>query len=201
MAHGFHSLAACGLAIGLSAGEFAPARETPPRLSLQVLVYCQTAVRHEILLRAQDTTMRVFQRAGVDVVWLDATTHVVTPSAYFVRVVANAPPASATALGFAILDSRVASVLYPRVGQLAAASVVDIGTALGDVIAHELGHLLLGTGEHSLNGIMRSEFNLLRAQQGTVFFTDDQARAIRAALGHSDREPRAARLTRPIARR
>jgi Zn-dependent protease with chaperone function len=50
------------------------------------------------------------------------------------------------------------------------------------VIAHELGHLLLRDGAHSLVGLMQSDFNLLLAQQGRLWFTDDQARRIRTLL-------------------
>jgi len=152
-----------------------------------VLIYSQTVVPPEIIGRAQDTTTGIFHHLDVDVAWREVSTRTVSSSDYIVRLVTAAPPASANALGFAIVGTHMASVQYPRVEQLATASGMEIATVLGDVIAHELGHLLLGSARHSLNGIMQSEFNLLRAEQGSVLFPDEQARLIRAAITQPSR--------------
>jgi hypothetical protein len=53
---------------------------------------------------------------------------------------------------------------------------------LGHVVAHELGHLLLGRGTHSAAGLMRADLDTNLAVQGRLLFTDAEARAIRAAL-------------------
>jgi hypothetical protein len=56
---------------------------------------------------------------------------------------------------------------------------------LGMVMAHELGHLLLGANSHSKRGVMRSSWNrgdLEDAFFGRQTFTDRQAKRIRANL-------------------
>ncbi|MCC6585636.1 MAG: hypothetical protein IT168_02855 [Bryobacterales bacterium] len=86
-------------------------------------------------------------------------------------------------LGIALTDR--AFIFLPKIQQLAAAKQVPLSAILSVVIAHELGHLLLGPG-HSPAGVMRptcgnSEFDL--AQRGQPGFTRHQARQMRARLG------------------
>lgn len=60
---------------------------------------------------------------------------------------------------------------------------VDLATALGHIMAHELGHLLLGADSHSHTGIMQRDWyapQLRQAEQGTLGFDRVQARHIRA---------------------
>jgi len=55
---------------------------------------------------------------------------------------------------------------------------------LGCVIAHEIGHLLLGPEGHSTGGIMQSDWGLKDVRQamtGTLTFTPQQSRRLRAA--------------------
>jgi hypothetical protein len=52
-------------------------------------------------------------------------------------------------------------------------------------MAHELGHLLLQSMEHSRTGLMRSRWGkeeLLRAASGRLLFTAEQATAITERL-------------------
>ena len=51
---------------------------------------------------------------------------------------------------------------------------------LGDVIAHEVGHLVLGTNNHSRSGIMRAHANVHTMHRQT--FDEAQARTIRTVL-------------------
>jgi hypothetical protein len=54
---------------------------------------------------------------------------------------------------------------------------------LGCAIAHELGHLLLGTDSHSQSGIMQSRWESVQFRQltiGTLLFTAEQSERIRA---------------------
>lgn len=85
-------------------------------------------------------------------------------------------------LGIALSDR--AFIVLPRIQQLAVSKQVPLSAVLSVVIAHELGHLLLGPG-HSPSGVMRPvcghpEFEL--AQRGQPGFTRHQARQMRARL-------------------
>jgi hypothetical protein len=92
-----------------------------------------------------------------------------------------------TVFGFAEGDS-VASVYYGRVASLAQGFDEmdwEIPLILGAAIAHELGHLLLGTNSHSPTGIMCGQWDrrfLRLALMGRQLFTPQQAEVIRAAV-------------------
>jgi hypothetical protein len=66
-------------------------------------------------------------------------------------------------MGFALPQAREgahAIIFYDRVEKLCVASDIapDIGTILGAVIAHELGHVLMGSEEHSPTGVMKARW-------------------------------------------
>jgi hypothetical protein len=81
-----------------------------------------------------------------------------------VRIVkAPAQTSSAETLGFASVDLEVhhgtlATIFADRAARLAADAQVEPSTVLGYAIAHELGHLLLGTATHARSGLMRSSW-------------------------------------------
>jgi len=62
---------------------------------------------------------------------------------------------------------------------------LNLGTLLGHVAAHEIGHLLLGTNAHSRSGIMRADWHqaeLDSAARRQLLFTEEQARSMRRRL-------------------
>jgi hypothetical protein len=59
----------------------------------------------------------------------------------------------------------------------------NIALVLGCVIAHELGHLLLGLHEHSIAGIMQAHWGVeqvQRALMSQLFFLPEEARLMHA---------------------
>jgi hypothetical protein len=105
-----------------------------------------------------------------------------------VRLVSGVPAGGyAGATGYALPFARQgahATVFYDRVENLSAASVGPrAGSLLGAAITHEIGHVLLGSSEHSAEGIMNpcwgtAEFRLLGC--GRFHFTPENAEALRA---------------------
>jgi len=66
---------------------------------------------------------------------------------------------------------------------------VGVANILGNVMAHELGHLLLGSNSHALSGIMKARWEneeLERIAKGGLFFTIEQAELIRERLVASE---------------
>ena len=144
-------------------------------------------VRAGDLSFAQSRAAEVFSRIGVRVTWIDEETafreHLRPP---FTVVVINsgvqlqARPAVVDALGFADPSVSRAHVIYDRVEALTARSQRSAASLLGDVIAHELGHLMLPSPRHSARGIMRSGVDVHPRALET--FTDPQARQIVSRL-------------------
>jgi hypothetical protein len=97
-------------------------------------------------------------------------------------------------LGFSLLPANggmgsTAGAYHERVQQLSLRLGGDTAVVLGYVIAHELGHLLLGVQSHSRSGIMSHPFDgreLLLASQGLLRFTPSQAKRIREMLQVTD---------------
>lgn len=93
-------------------------------------------------------------------------------------------------LGYAWIDTAagagtMATVFTDRVESLAQAARVDPGTLLGRTVAHELGHLLLGTTRHAEEGLMRARWTVdeLRARSdGDWRFTASEGQVMRAKL-------------------
>jgi hypothetical protein len=76
-----------------------------------------------------------------------------------------------------------AGVFHDRVRQPGAS--IDEAELLGSVVAHELGHLLLGTGQHSAAGIMKGEWRYKQSilvAQGLLRFDTGQRRRMLANM-------------------
>jgi len=144
-------------------------------------------VRADYLDFAESRAAEVFGRIGVRVTWIDEETafreHLRPP---FTVVLINsgvqilARPAVVDALGFADPTVSRAHVIYDRLEALTARSPRSAASLLGDVIAHELGHLMLPSPKHSARGIMRSGVEVHTRPLET--FTDPQARLIVSRL-------------------
>jgi multidrug efflux pump subunit AcrA (membrane-fusion protein) len=74
----------------------------------------------------------------------------------------------------------------PRlVRNVAAKAAADPSTVLGRALAHELGHLLMGTAEHSPRGLMRELWSQLELRQNNAAdwcFLADQVAIMKSAL-------------------
>lgn len=78
-----------------------------------------------------------------------------------------------------------AYVFYSAVREQAREGDIPEFRLLGHVLAHEIGHLLLGPNSHSATGIMMagwSDEDLRTIARGCLFFTQQQARRMRDAL-------------------
>jgi hypothetical protein len=90
-------------------------------------------------------------------------------------------------LGYSHVDpyrrqGTLATVFADRVRALAARLRIDEGTLLGRAITHEVGHLLLGTLEHSETGLMRGAWQSAGRRQSDWFFSSAEATRMRAGL-------------------
>jgi hypothetical protein len=76
-------------------------------------------------------------------------------------------------------------VYYAGIKAFRSATAVPTGELLGCVIAHELGHLLLGTASHSPTGLMSAVWQdpeLQQAVRHKLLFTGDEEERMRFRL-------------------
>jgi hypothetical protein len=114
-------------------------------------------VRRTSLLRAAE----IFARAELEIGWVHCPARCgrsPSPDQLILRMTRS--PATATGVGSSLIDpvlraGRLATVYVDQVDAMARRSNTDRIALLSRAIAHEIGHLLLGTTEHTRSGLMR----------------------------------------------
>lgn len=173
---------------------------------LRILVYDYAGVSASILARAEHDAARIYQRIGIQTHWIpcrsSAEQAVVLPDCaiprrsdvlelrLLPRAMAKRFRPDRTACGFAHLSREdgsgvSANVFCHRAEEIARRQQLDYGMILGHLIAHELGHMILGIGSHSATGIMRNpwgEIDLAAASRGALLFSHSEGEKIRARL-------------------
>lgn len=173
-----------------------------PEVSISVHDYAD--VPTILLTVAEDQAREIFRQAGLETVWLNCSPKLeklgLEPrSCYFAdttHLTLKISPHAVNAqvrdridvLGTAYPDDKgvgyFAYVFYDRIQELAQRQ--KLGHALlADVMAHEIGHLLLGSNSHSLSGIMCAHWDydeLRNVAEGIMSFVPPQPRIIRDRL-------------------
>jgi hypothetical protein len=96
---------------------------------------------------------------------------------------AEREPSSNNTLGYALAGpvgaaGRITNVFYHRVEELAREVQSFEFQILGNIMAHEIGHLLLASAGHSPTGIMKAKWSreeLQPSSVGFLLFTPQQA--------------------------
>jgi hypothetical protein len=164
-----------------------------------VSVYDDAGVAPEIVLRAEAQASRVFRDAGIDVRWRNSlwgqTTELMPMAApancarLNVRILPHSRDLAGEIFGVAFLGEdghgQQADIFYGGIAKLSARGTHDTGVLLGSVMAHELGHLLLGSHSHSSAGIMRGRWDdteLKLTLAGLQGFNAEQAMRMRERI-------------------
>jgi hypothetical protein len=172
-------------------------------------VYYGQVVSSRALEIAAVTVPSMLQDAAIDVAWRDCSSLAPAdgscnrpPQAdeVIVRiVVAGDGPSSRKALGNTLIiygqPVCLVTIWGDRIMATARAADMNPGELLGRVIAHELGHVLLGTARHSVNGLMRAEWTegeLRRGRPTDWMFSGAERAAIRNGLAARVRQSPAA---------
>jgi hypothetical protein len=170
--------------------------------SVVIRAYNTIGVSLQTLERAEATARELLRNADIESGWRecrtpdgptsrsrDACDDMLNPSEVIIRIVrAPRSVADPETLGYSHVDpysrqGTLATVFADRVRALAPALRIDEGTLLGRAITHEVGHLLLGTLDHTQQGLMRSHWS----KQGRAwdwFFSSTQAQQIRVAIAN-----------------
>jgi hypothetical protein len=169
--------------VGLGAQSSETSSSAVPTGCLNVHLYNMVGVPFQTLAHAKQDAERVLATAGVNLVcWrvpADAPeAHIVhlsvTPTwrknhqadtrRYLVVIIERGFPNSylPDELGYALPDAQTgvnATVFYDRIERLHKSAEIDLPTLLGHAMAHEIGHVLLGTTEHATAGIMKARWS------------------------------------------
>jgi hypothetical protein len=168
-----------------------------------VLVYNYAQVSPETLIKAEERVSTIYQPVGVEPVWVNyvrftgeaKNSPVIQYNLDQIDFVLRVLPRSRAALKDNALGEALpcklgeevcfANVFYNRAEQRTNAETISLDEVLGHAVAHELGHLLLGSNSHSHRGIMSGQWSseeLNRAARGDLLFTPEQAQVIRDNL-------------------
>jgi hypothetical protein len=185
-------LAACNLS----------ASARPFATTVNVRLFNNFGVLRDDLTVALTEARVVFLDADVDIVWRDCSQgqgplpascgNVPASNEVLLRLVASPtpPPPQRVSLGSSLVDLEgahgvLATVFPDRVRLVARAAAVDERQVLGHVIAHEIGHLLLGVGTHAERGLMRGFWSRRSLQQpiaGDWRFSERESASMRSGL-------------------
>src|SRR5262245_27410279 len=167
----------------------AASRRPEPELRVTIRIDDKAGVQGAYLKIAKNRAAEVFAMKGVKLDFIDGeeANRLKVLAPYTVLIMAEAPASLKAAmehLGADVMGQGAplvgrAYIYYDRVMRLNPVPPRDVITTLGDVIAHELGHLMLPAG-HANIGIMRPSINMTSRRLET--FTDVQAAQIRERL-------------------
>jgi hypothetical protein len=166
---------------------------------ITVLVNNSADVSQRVLRKAEFDAGRIFRAAGVEIDWEDCLSGAVVdlceqvPGAnqfvFVLHIVPTGKTSTDSVFGVAFLgeggNGKYCDVFFDRVEETEREAGIDVAHLLGAVVAHELGHLLLGSHGHSNVGVMTPvwrEQSLREIDMGIFFFTHEQVVLMRARL-------------------
>ncbi len=179
---------------------------TDPAPQLTIRVYDYADINPKLLEKASEQTTEIFSRTGVNLRWEQCRTsdreanrdsscaQRVGPSLIQLRIhprdMAKKATKRAVEFGYSIPLAEgkfgtVAGVYFERTHEMAKPLGLDLHVVLGHTIAHEIGHLLLGTNSHASSGIMRPtwrDHELRLASSGVLGFTEEQSRRMKVQV-------------------
>lgn len=167
-----------------------------PGAEVEVVLTDHARVNPVELVPARQEASRLLAAAGIVLRWSTPEPDLGHPARAVVLNILPAEmarrwPAGGEACGYA-LAGWMAGVFYHCVDQLTEEGNGGTGMRgrlLGALMAHEVGHLLIGPGIHSPTGIMKAHWgsrDLLLIRQGRLAFLPSDAAQIRARLGRPE---------------
>ena len=162
-------------------------------LKLTLVIYNHAHVSEEIVEKAKIAASEIFAHAGVRLVWVEGFAYAAerraalmpAPEDPATLVVKLQPESEAARYGVRSVCGGIGfesgAIIFVRKRD---------ATWLSYIMAHELGHILLGPDAHSVVGIMRGTLlneDWVKAAQGTLGFTHGQHQQIRTWIARRSR--------------
>ena len=184
--------------LGCSAAKAQTVAEEAPKLRIRVNNYAQ--VSHTMLKASEREAGRILEQAGLRTEWVNCpgksesttTENPCNEPLEPMDIVLRLIPESSnnkyqdSVFGFAVVPI-VASVYVNYAVNSARRdnAEFEVPMFLGSVIAHEIGHLLLGLNSHSVTGIMQKRWERNQVRQavtGNLLFTGEQGTLMQAEM-------------------
>lgn len=173
-------------------------KQADPQQTLSIRLYNDAGVDPRTLHWATVETDRLFRSAAIQITWQQlsgATAEPVAcsasdrPTHVVMRLIPKAPTSAspgalAVARPFAPTGTQVL-IFCDRVELLAPFANAPLYVILGEAMAHEIGHVLLGSVEHSIGGLMEAHWSttsLHLASKGLLAFGREEAERMNARL-------------------
>lgn len=165
-----------------------------------VFVSDNANVPEQLVLAAEQNATSAFRYAGVDLKWINCETgggdswqascgDAFTNTRLMVRLIPHARTLADGIFGVSFLDhdaGSYADIFFEPIRRFHEQNQgISLAPILGDVLAHELGHLLLGSNSHSRDGIMQPHWTKEQLQQvamGRMRFNKEQATRMRTRI-------------------
>jgi len=182
---------ALAVSAALLTARAATAADAPVRATIVLHVDDFANLLPSDLYDAENVARRIFALAGIRTVWvygMEMAPHIEGALHLKVLVLSRemgeqkiaADGVGTNVLGQAARACKRAYIFSHRATDLAARNQRDLGSVLGRIIAHEVGHLVLPENSHSATGIMSAALDM-RATAIPVF-TREQETAIRQTV-------------------
>jgi len=174
-------------------------------LPVRIDVFNDAGIAADVLRSAELEARRIFGAAHIEIQWTDCTAAqngppegpgcraLRTPNHLNLRIVPGSQRQNQDVFGVAFLAADgtggYSDVFYGSVRKLHKEGHGNEGRVLGHVMAHEIGHLLIGSHAHSPWGIMSAKWHaqeLQRLEMGNLFFTTEQVNSIHGKLETSN---------------
>ena len=185
--------------VGLSSAR-APA-DADEAVPVVVLVDDRASAAPSVLDQAGKEVVRIYRHAGTRVVWRTKTHASNSPAnsedqrAFTVHLMVRAgllPKSNrpsqfqmGAAPGGAIDCGGVAFLFFDQAIEFSRVHQTAPTLVVGTVVAHEIGHLLLGNRSHTSEGLMRASWSTddwQRASSGFLLFSQRESETIRATV-------------------
>lgn len=166
--------------------------------ALRIYVYDHAGVPQETLAHAERRASDVFRQAGVQTAWYTCSTlgtvryncaGLLGPNTVTLQIVHDGRQIQDSVFGAAFLGAdgmgQQADIYFDRIRNFSQDEELALPDITGYVVAHELGHLLLGLNAHSWLGIMKATWErsqLEKANKGELWFSRPEAKTIRRRL-------------------
>ena len=180
-----------------------PAMWGDSQITIRVHDYAE--VKSGVLLQAERSAGNILRKSGIESNWVvcrvgetpsadAACTRSMTPLDFVLnllpRSMAQRSNFQDEVFGVAVESAEkgfgfYASIFYDHVKDCAAHEHLDLAPLLGHVIAHELGHLLLGTRSHTVHGLMPASWtnkHLQAAERRALTFSAPEAQRLQIAM-------------------